>query len=334
MPKPLKLLFVNSGKSDFLADSFIIGLKRLPNIHVCETPGNNFVYQDIVNSDIHGKGFTLYGMLNPEKRNVVYNPSFSDFDVVIFGNIHINQYDVYSSFLKSKSDVKAIFLDGADDGYIFPYRGPWLRRISTWLMPKPHRHFPYFKREWVEHEMQYSLNLPWSKLGIQIKKQTSNIFPISFSIPEEKIITQIPNKTQLFASHIVDEEVAKACNAKTTYIFDNEQDYYADLAKSKFGITTKRAGWDCLRHYEIASQGAVICFKDFEKKPKHCAPHGLKPGINCISYSNHTDLMEKLGRIDAHEYSALQRESLKWIKSMTTRQVVSRTLRASGLIID
>jgi hypothetical protein len=330
----MKALYLNSTKSDYLSDSFLIGLKRMPELTVVEFPGNQYVYNEKIDTSIHGKGFTLYGLLDANGRIEINEPIFADYDLVVFGNIHVEQYELYQRYIKTPDRPKTVILDGADDGYIFPYRGPWLRRISTWLMPKPHRHFPYFKREWVEHEMQYSLNLPWSKLGIQFKKQTSNIFPISFSIPEEKIITQIPNKTQLFASHIVDEEVAKACNAKTTYIFDNEQDYYADLAKSKFGITTKRAGWDCLRHYEIASQGAVLCFKDLNQKPETCAPHGLIPGQNCISYRNYEDLIQQTEALSDTEYLRLQKNTLNWIKEQTCRALVKKTLKLAGIDLE
>ena len=101
------------------------------------------------------------------------------------------------------------------------------------------------------------------------------------------------------------------------YIYKNEKDYYYDIRESMFGITTKRAGWDCLRHYEIAANGTVICFRDLLKKPKTCAPHGLNLS-NSISYSNFYDLEKKINSITNTDYQYLQEESFKWVKNNTS----------------
>jgi hypothetical protein len=80
----------------------------------------------------------------------------------------------------------------------------------------------------------------------------------------------------------------------TKYAFQHEKEYYYDLRISKFGITTKRGGWDCLRHYEIAANNAIVCFRNLNEKHDSCAPHGLKVGYNCIDYSNYAELMQKI----------------------------------------
>src|SRR5204863_8665429 len=83
-------------------------------------------------------------------------------------------------------------------------------------------------------------------------------------------------KANLLPRHIVDPEVrARVAGASAAYAFDSEADYYADLQRARFGITTRRSGWDCLRHYEIAANGAVPCFRDLTLKASTCAPHGL-----------------------------------------------------------
>jgi hypothetical protein len=123
----------------------------------------------------------------------------------------------------------------------------------------------------------------------------------------------------LFTNHIVDEKVAVRVGgqAKKT-VFDKEKDYYKDIQTSKFGITTKRAGWDCLRHYEIAANGAVLCFKDLSKKSPSCAPHDLIDDENCISYSNYDDLKNRINSLTNDKYLSLQLASLKWIKNNST----------------
>ena len=149
----------------------------------------------------------------------------------------------------------------------------------TGLLPKPNKNFIYFKREWTPDTKFYRYYKLIPKPFVKVFTRPKNLNKISFSIPEEKIIESLPVKTKLFPKHIVDEEVAaKVEGSFTKYAFENEKDYYADLQASKYGITTKRSGWDCMRHYEIAANGAVICFKDLDKKPETCAPHGLIPG--------------------------------------------------------
>jgi hypothetical protein len=86
------------------------------------------------------------------------------------------------------------------------------------------------------------------------------IYPISFSIPECKIVKAIPPKTQLLATNIPEK--------KETYIFPTEAEYYKDYQRSVFAITHKKAGWDCLRHYEILANGCIPYFTDLEKCPE------------------------------------------------------------------
>ena len=88
------------------------------------------------------------------------------------------------------------------------------------------------------------------------------LFPISFCIPKEKItIINIDNhkKKKTIATVIPGN--------KDTYIFSTEKDYYNDYQQSYFGITMKKAGWDCLRHYEIIANGCIPLFIDIYNCP-------------------------------------------------------------------
>jgi hypothetical protein len=53
------------------------------------------------------------------------------------------------------------------------------------------------------------------------------------------------------------------------YTFHKEEEYYKHYAKSHFAVTTKKAGWDCLRHYEIAASGTLPYFLDIENCPQN-----------------------------------------------------------------
>jgi hypothetical protein len=85
-------------------------------------------------------------------------------------------------------------------------------------------------------------------------------FPICFSISENKIVSEIPQKTRDFA-YIVPGQL-------NTYIYTEESDYYQDYQRSFFAFTKKKGGWDCLRHYEILASGCIPYFVDIDKCPK------------------------------------------------------------------
>lgn len=54
---------------------------------------------------------------------------------------------------------------------------------------------------------------------------------------------------------------------KHTYALNSESEYYSAYSDALFGITFKKGGWDCLRHYEIIASGTVPYFMDIDKIP-------------------------------------------------------------------
>jgi hypothetical protein len=100
------------------------------------------------------------------------------------------------------------------------------------------KYHPYFKRELI----------------------TNDFIPIHFAIPECKIANKKLDKMQDYGSIIP---------GQTGYIFNNEQDYYTDYNKSYFGVTMKKAGWDCMRHYEILANNCIPYFIDLNDCPKY-----------------------------------------------------------------
>jgi hypothetical protein len=143
-----------------------------------------------------------------------------------------------------------------------------------------------------------------------------------------------PQKAKDFPVHIVDEEVAaRVAGSRTSYAFGSEAEYYADLQASRFGVTTKRAGWDCLRHYEIAANGAVPCFKALHAKPETCAPHGLS-STNTIIYADAEDLFRQIAALTNAEYAKLQANALAWARASSSvaraDEVIATWQQASG----
>jgi hypothetical protein len=111
---------------------------------------------------------------------------------------------------------------------------------ETELDPLYQKHL-YFKRELVENH--------------------KNLLPITFGIPTSKLATTNILKTQEYATCIPGQP--------ETYIFKSEQPYYEDYQKSYYGITMKKAGWDCMRHYEILGNYCIPYFVDLEDCPKN-----------------------------------------------------------------
>jgi hypothetical protein len=90
----------------------------------------------------------------------------------------------------------------------------------------------------------------------QFREATKPI-PIQFSIPACKVVGEIPGKDRDFAYIHPD--------FRETYVYDNEADYYRDYQRSYYGVTHKKSGWDCLRHYEILANGCIPYFTDLDE---------------------------------------------------------------------
>ena len=105
----------------------------------------------------------------------------------------------------------------------------------------------------------------FSRRATRQQTPMGNIHPLSFCIPDEYIVREPPPKTQVWAEVIPGETL--------TYRFGPEQEaeYDAMYRDSRFAFTTRKGGWDCLRHYEILAAGAIPVFTDL----KHCPAHTL-----------------------------------------------------------
>jgi hypothetical protein len=299
---------------------------------VVDYPRCEALYADClpeVRAQVRGKGFTLYtGLLEDlpvDRSHIVERLLAGSFDVVVFSDIW-RHYGWFAQLRESLHKTRAVVLDGADVHQVYPYAGLWWRRPEFWFAPRAHRHFLYFKREWTGDTRFALVDRALPSFFRRLRAPAENLRKIAFSIPEQKIVEAPCAKTKDFPVHIVDPEVAaRVPGARTQYAFATEEEYYHDLQASRFGITTKRAGWDCLRHYEIAANGAVPCFRDLHLKPATCAPHGLD-AENCINYRSVDELMWRVASITPAEYGRLQRNALAWARSNSTRSRAERFL--------
>jgi hypothetical protein len=107
------------------------------------------------------------------------------------------------------------------------------------------------------HPLLYSLGTPYFKRELTIT--ANRIYPISFGIPSQKLSPNLFQKKREFA----------ICDPRdpTTYIYENEMDYYDGYKESYMAITKKKSGWDCMRHYEILANGCLPYFLDVDECP-------------------------------------------------------------------
>lgn len=332
-PQP-SVLFLTGDTDDYLSDSLFHGLRAILGPRVVDFPKREISYRSYPDVErLYGRGFTLYGLLDDEpvdRRLAMDRARQGDFDLIVFGDIW-RYFGGFVELLPWLRGTRLAFVDGADYPAPYPYGSAFWRVPQWWTLPRAHTRGTYFKRELTPATVQRRYVVPLPTVVSERLPFARSIRPIAFSIPEEKIVDRPPVKEKPFGAHVVDPEVADRIGAASSHVFEREEDYYRDLQISRFGITTKRAGWDCLRHYEIAANGAVPCFRDLDRKPPRCAPHGLEPGINCLSYRDAEELMRQVEALGSDEYAALQRGALEWARANSTRRRAADFLATMGL---
>jgi hypothetical protein len=124
----------------------------------------------------------------------------------------------------------------------------------------------YKKNEIIFVDGQDQTDIRWNLInsGIYFKRELiyedERIHPIEFCFPEEKIfVGQSLEKTKLISSIIP--------GRLETYTFNIEEDYYKEYQNSYFAYTSKKGGWDCLRHYEIIANYCLPIFNNIEECP-------------------------------------------------------------------
>ena len=234
----MKILFIhsegnNTHYNDYMSDLLLHGLRQLIGFEVIDYPGSWYMYSDeILNrqydkNKLWGKGLTIKNTLNNynsiDRTDIEKKIQNKYFDLVIYSSIRRSDL-----FLESviKYNNKFLFIDGEDDNYIDE------RYSNSGL---------YFKRELVNNK--------------------SNLIPISFAAPKEKILKDINEKPINLLAPLIPGRLS-------TYIYEDEKTYYNMYANSIFGITNKKLGWDTLRHYEILMNGCIPLFLNIKDCPK------------------------------------------------------------------
>jgi len=321
----LRILFLTDDREDYLADGLLHGLRQLPGVELVDYPRKECMYEGgrhcrvAPEFGVRGGGFSLYGLLHEQEgaidRSQIYRRLEAGwFDAVVLSNIW-RQWGLLMQWRELLAKQPLLLLDGDDDERLYPRSGTRFRKFGfanglNALLQTADTHI--YKRELTNRSKPWGLCL--------------QVHPLGFSIPAAVIFDSVPAKTQMFQTHIVDRELLDLTVGSKEHFFIDESVYRADLGAARFGITTRRAGWDCLRHYEIAASGTIPCFRNLNNKPPKCAPHGLVDGLNCLSYSSATDLHSRIKYLTDNDELFMQQHALAWAHQSST------TMRAQQLL--
>jgi hypothetical protein len=267
----MKILFVyNFSNPEYLADCVYHGLID-SGLEVYETSHPNYMMKSYVNpQELYGNGFTIFARLTHQPRvensEIIIDKIKSKFyDLIIYGCVYTHEwfYDRqcldYLEYVKEHYPKNKVhFLDGSDETKNFGY--------------------------------DYNLN----EYGILWKRELTDLFfgnPISFAIPESQIDMHGKTlKEYIFSPNINRPVIGGGTNPKS-YTFSDEKLYYMEYAKSYYGHTCKKMGWDCMRHYEILANRCIPSFPDLEKCPSTIMTNFPK---NIILEINKYSLQEKI----------------------------------------
>jgi len=110
--------------------------------------------------------------------------------------------------------------------------------------------------------------------NINIQSVINDYHSLSYCIPDEYVVSIEEFKYGLLSKIKRIEKTNYVCenvpNYTKTYKYGagQEKEYLQSYKQSNFAITSKKCGWDCLRHYEIMASGCVPVFKDIESCPE------------------------------------------------------------------
>ncbi|MGH9498664.1 MAG: hypothetical protein ACRD3L_05930 [Terriglobales bacterium] len=230
----MRVLYISGGQGpDYLCDMLFHGLRSELGDGALDASRLWYMYADEFahgkhdRATLYGRGFSVYGLLGPDTG--------VDRDD-IENKIRSRFFDlvIYGSIHRCADFIREVMLAYPAEKIAF-IDG----EDQTAIVPALIGHGFYFKRE-LASPMEY-------------------VWPISFAIPDERIGTAPRQKVKLQA--LIDPR------DKRTYIHQTEAGYYGDYSESLFGVTMKKAGWDCLRHYEIMANACVPWFLGLESCP-------------------------------------------------------------------
>jgi hypothetical protein len=289
----MKILFIGKDDcGDYQAGILFHGLKALFGKDVYETAPLDALFDDYPQEkrkNLYGKGFTLFCQIPASFRNA-------------------------PPHVEVRRMVRERFFDFVVYGSIWR---------SDFLFGLVSRHYPKERILAIDGEDKTNLRRFFVGKTLYFKREClqeeEGVFPISFGIPKHKILESVPPKTRRMALIVPGKP--------ETYVYEDEASYYQGYAESWFGTTTKKAGWDCMRHYEIMANGCIPYFPGLEHCPARTMtlfPKNLALKANKL-YEEGEQASEKLlrccGQFLEHTRQFLTTEAIAaWALEMAERQ--------------
>lgn len=283
----MKILYITNGSGlDYQNDCLCIGLKELFG-------------SDMVDIEKRSHIYTSY---DSEKSLQLYGGGFSV--TRILEDLEIDRGDITNK-------IKNRYFDMVVYGSIWR-NSDYLKEVLKF--------YPVNKIATIDGEDHIGIHSIYRQ-GVRYFKREliddrGNINPISFAIPECKInLNNLKNKDLAFCDP----------NDKKTYIYKTEIEYYRGYRESRLAHTRKKAGWDCMRHYEIIINGCLPLFEDIHRCPpltmnKFPKDACLDIYIDFLKGRDITDIYDAYSNVFINDIQSFTTKSLAeyFIEKMTT----------------
>lgn len=230
---------------DYLADHLAHWLYQDDDLELFTSRHPEYLFDDYPKDmPLSGGGFTVYRQIPHNRKQhmtLLDNETISkritekSFDYIIWTSGRRCQDFLSHSVNAGYESKKLIVVDGEDDTYL--YTSPY---------------YTYYKRELVDN----------SALPISFKFPSCHPMLKKHYVPKSRLLANIDPRWQ--SSYI-----NGLAPTHVDYRYKVEEDYYRQYQESLFAFTTKKSGWDCMRHYEIIACNCLPVFPDFNSMPEN-----------------------------------------------------------------
>jgi|688.fasta_scaffold25618_8 hypothetical protein len=230
----MKILYISLGcEIDYQTDCLLIGLKELFGDSVVDVNKAKQLYETFNPRNLlnyHGKGFTV-GRVLPDLK--------------------VDRTDIESKIRKRYFDLIV---------YGSVWRLPVDNYLNLVMECYPKNRICFIDGEDEDYRLIDSISYGVPYFKRELSDKFNHIFPISFALPTKHInISQDKVRDHSYITPL----------DRSTYVYKTEEPYFEDYRISRFGITMKKGGWDCMRHYEIMGQGCIPNFVDIDLCPRN-----------------------------------------------------------------
>ena len=308
----MKILFITinspNQQGDYFELAILNGLKKVLGQNIIDYPKKKVIYGDfseVRKQDLHGRGFTL--LRTPFKDDINRDLTNQKFDAIIYGDGHMYGEDYFIEEYDKLANNNVWIIDGHD------------------LHGKAPKKTKYLEEDIIANQFEYSFK------GAVVYEE-KNVYPTNLGVPEEVIMPiDLKKKNKMFQNtypkYSFFENPTDLGGGSAHYKYESEEEYYEDLSKSWFGLSSRRGSWDALRNYEIIAAGSLLLYRDYLNKPISCSPRN----VQCLSYSTKNELYEIFNRLvknnkPSKEYMFLLEAQREWLLNYGTTTAIAKNI--------